>query len=414
MSENQSKDPSCIIIGASHAGVNCAFQLRREGWEGEIILFEAAKELPYHRPPLSKSCLTEEELQLNFLKPEASYEKSGIDLRLVKRIIKIDTAQKEVHSEEGEIHRYDKLVLATGAAAMVPPISGLSEANNCFVLRSVADVQHIRNRVQSADSPKVLIIGGGFIGLEVAASLRKMGLEVVLLEREQRLLARVSSPEVSAFYENYHTEKGVEIFCSKGVSQIESQSGRNIISCTDGSSYEADFIILGTGIRVHTDLAREAGIEIEHGIKVNEYMETSVPDIYAIGDNSFHFNPIYQSYVRIESVPNAVAQARTAAQTICCNPSPYEEVPWFWSDQYELKFQTAGLLNGYDEAIMRKEGEHQFSLWYFKGDQLLAVDAVNSPKAYMMGRKLIKEKLLVNKAKIQDLDVNLKQTEIVI
>ncbi|MEM8887520.1 MAG: FAD-dependent oxidoreductase [Bacteroidota bacterium] len=403
-----SKDQCCIIIGASHAGVNCAFQLRREGWEGEILLFEAGKDFPYHRPPLSKSCLMAEELHLNFLKPEESYQKSHINLRLGTRITAIDKVKKTVRCEQGEEYTYDKLVLATGAEAMVPPIPGLSEGAQTFVLRSAADVHKIREAIQVLDSPKVAIVGGGFIGLEVAASLRKMGVNIVLLEREGRVLSRVSSPEVSSFYEKYHSEKGVEIFCSKRISRVESKEGRHIISCEDESSYEADFLVLGTGIRPHTALAETAGIEIEHGIKVNEYLETSVADIYAIGDNSFHFNPLYQRYVRIESVPNAVDQARNAAQGICGKPTPYEEVPWFWSDQYDLKFQTAGLLNGYEESILRKEGENNFSVWYFEADQLLAVDAVNSPKAYMMGRKFIKEKAIIDKEKIRDTDLSLK------
>lgn len=372
-------------------------------------MFDASKELPYHRPPLSKSCLLEEELELNLLKPDGSYDKSNIELKLGKRILAIDKDKKSISCEQGEAFSYDKLVLATGAEAMIPPIPGLSTATNTFVLRSVVDVQQIRKVIQSIDSPKVLIIGGGFIGLEVAASLRKMGLEVVLLEREDRVLARVSSPIVSAFYENYHKEKGVEIFCSKEVKQVESRAAKNLISCSDGSIYEADLIVLGTGIRVSTSLAEEAGIEIEHGIKVNEYMETSAADIYAIGDNSFHFNPLYQRFTRIESVPNAVGQARIAASAICGKPKAYEEVPWFWSDQYELKFQTAGLFNGYENSIVRKEEEHKFSIWYFKGEQLLAVDAVNAPRAYMMGRKLIKEGVRIDKEKLKEVDLPLKE-----
>ncbi|MEM6803075.1 MAG: FAD-dependent oxidoreductase, partial [Bacteroidota bacterium] len=402
MSKKLAKDQSCIIIGASHAGVNCAFQLRREGWEGKIQLFDASEDFPYHRPPLSKSCLLEDELQLNFLKPKDSYEKNEIDLKLGKRVISIDKEKKSLSCDQGEEFFYDKLVLATGARAAIPPIPGLSEVKNLFVLRSAADVVQIRKGIQHIASPKILIIGGGFIGLEVAASLRKLGLEVELLEREERILARVSCPEISTFFQQYHESKGAKIFCGKELTHIEVQENRNLISCADGSSFEADLLVLGTGIMVNIELAKQAEIEVENGIKVNEYMETSVADIYAIGDNSYHFHPLYQRFTRIESVPNAVAQARIAASRISGKSMVYTEVPWFWSDQYGLKFQTAGLFNGYEELIMRKEGEDKFSVWYFKGDQLVAVDAVNSPKAYMMGRRLIKEGNRIDKTKLVD------------
>jgi len=205
----------------------------------------------------------------------------------------------------------------------------------------------------------------------------------------------------------------VEILCSKEVMRVESLADGNLIHCSDGNEIKADCIILGAGIRLNLDLAKGADLEIENGIKVKANMQTSVEDVFAIGDIAFHFNPIYQSYVRIESVPNAVAQARVAASAICGKEAAHEEVPWFWSDQYDLKFQTAGLLNGYEESILRKEGENNFSLWYFKREQLLAVDAINSPRAYMMGRKLIGQKSIIDKDKLRDVESPLVAKELV-
>lgn len=401
----------CVVIGASHAGVNFAFALRREGWEGDIILYDADPVLPYHRPPLSKAYLTSDDgIDKNLLKSAESYEKEAITLKLGIKVSSINREKKHIVLRDGTEQSYDKLVLATGARPIMPPIPGLMSSNNIFPLRTAADVTNIRTCLAASDHKRVVVIGGGYIGLETAASLKKLGALVTVLEREERILARVTAPEMSAFFQNLHAENGVDIFTEKNVIAIETNKEEKVVKCDDGTSYTADIIIVGVGILVNTELAASAGLTIENGIKVDETAKTLDDDIYAIGDCNFHFNPHYNRFVRLESVQNAVDQAKVAAAAICGKETRYDSIPWFWSDQYDVKLQMVGLSNGYDQLILRKEPDNEkcFSAWYFKGDRLLAVDAVNNAKAYVYGTKFIKSGDKINKAKLVDLEVEFK------
>ncbi|SIN97273.1 NAD(P)/FAD-dependent oxidoreductase [Algoriphagus halophilus] len=409
MSENLGKNQICLIIGASHAGVNCAFALRKEGWEGKIILLDSDPELPYHRPPLSKTYLyNAEAIGLNLLKSAESYAKENIQLLLKIRALRIDRKTQIVQLDNGTWQAYDKLVLATGARAMIPSIPGLSEAKHVYPLRTAADINEIRNKISQNFSQEVVIIGGGYIGLEIAASLRKLEAKVTVLERESRVLARVTAPELSLFFENLHAENGVFIHCNKQVTAIKGGSEKTQIICADGSSFSADMLVLGVGIQVNSELASASGLEMENGIRVDLTTLTSDEHIYAIGDCTNHFNPHYQRYLRLECVQNAVDQAKIAAAAICSKDVFYDTIPWFWSDQYEVKFQMVGLSTGYEEVILRKESEKVFSIWYFKGNELLAVDAVNSAKAYVWGTKFIKSGEQIDKAKLKNSEVELK------
>lgn len=406
-----SKNKTCVIIGASHAGVNLAFSLRKEGWEGEIHLFDADPVLPYHRPPLSKAYLTSDDpIEQNALKAVETYERENINLHLGVQVEAIDKVSKFVSLSNNTTKSYDKLVIATGASPIIPPIVGIETAHQLYPLRTAKDVTDIKKAMLNSTEKRVVVIGAGYIGLETAASLKKLGATVSVLEREERILQRVTSPVMSNFFQELHTKNNVDVLTTKDVVLIETSNKVNTIHCSDGSKYTADIIIVGVGVRVNKQLADAIGAKIDNGIKVDETTATSIDDVYAIGDCSFHFNPHYNRFIRLESVQNAVDQAKVTAAAICGKSPVYNTIPWFWSDQYDIKLQMVGLSNGYTETIVRhEEGEAtKFSVWYFKGDDLLAVDAVNNAKAYVIGTKFIKTLTKVNKAKLADTNEPLK------
>jgi len=400
------------IIGASHGGVNCAFALRREGWTGEIVLYDADPELPYHRPPLSKTYLSEDGGGTKApLKTEESYVKDDIKLHLGVRIASIDRAGRTIRLADGTDHRYDKLIIATGGRAFLPPIPGLNDAQNVFTLRTAADANRIREAIGVGTGRKAVIVGGGYIGLEAAASMRKMGAEVTVVERESRVLARVTAPEMSAYFEALHREYGVEILTGKGVTAVETTAAGQAVICDDGTRLPTDLIVVGVGIRTNTELAAAAGLTVDNGLPVDAACRTEDVNIYAIGDCTRHRNPHYDRSVRLESVQNAVDQAKVAAAAITGKPAVYDEIPWFWSDQYDVKLQIVGLSTGYDNVVIREEADGASrSAWYFTGEKLLAVDAVNHGKAYVLGTRFLKGGQVLDKAKLADPAIPFKPT----
>lgn len=414
MSDNSTKNSICVIIGASHGGVNLAFSLRKEGWEGAILLFDKDPELPYHRPPLSKTYLQNE--AVNLLKSAESYEKDNISLNLGISVNSINRENKTIILSDGTHQSYDKLVLATGARPIIPPIPGIENAKNLYPLRTAEDVTNIRNAFQTSLNKRVVIIGGGYIGLETAASIKKLGGTVTVLEREARILARVTAPEMSDFFMKLHTENDVEVLTDKNVISIDVQDDVNTVNCADGSFFKADIIVVGVGIRVNTELAKDAQLVIENGILVDETACTNDKDIYAIGDCTFHKNPHYNRFVRLESVQNAVDQAKIAAAAITGKNPVYNSIPWFWSDQFDVKLQMVGLSEGYNQLFVRKEESEtsKTSLWYFKDDVLLAVDAINNPKAFVLGTKFIKDGSKINTTKLVDPNVLFKPAELLV
>ncbi len=427
MPENLTQGKVCVVVGASHAGVNFAFALRKEGWEGEIILFDRDPALPYHRPPLSKTYLSGEgETELPPLKSAESYQEAEISLRLGVNVIEINRDQHTVTLSDGNKQPYDKLVLATGARPFIPPIKGIDTAHYLYPLRTVEDVNNIRMALAEGKGKSVVIIGGGYIGLETAASLKKLGSNVKVLELEERILARVTAPVMSQFFYDLHQKNGVEILTGKTASSIETEDEVNTVVCADGSRHPADVIVVGCGIRVNQELAEQAGLEIENGIRVDSSARSSDEDIYAIGDCTFHHNPHYDCFVRLESVQNAVDQAKVAAKSVVAAAIAtstniekdviYDTIPWFWSDQYDVKLQMVGLSTGYNQTVVRKEesDNNKFSVWYFKDNDLLAVDAVNNAKAYVLGTKFIKGGQKIDKAKLGDPSVDFKPANLLV
>lgn len=402
----------CVVIGASHAGVNFAFNLRKEGWQGAIILYDVDPNTPYHRPPLSKSYIINGDLNSNLLKPLESYQKENITLALGKKVTSINRALKTISIENETDQKYDKLVIATGASALIPQINGIKEATNLFAMRTAADAIAIKNAIDTTSEKRVVIIGGGYIGLETAASLKKIGAKVTVLERESRVLERVTAPLLSEYFMGLHQENDVKILIKKNVISIKNEGSFNTVFCDDNTYFEADIVIVGVGIRVNAELAKNADLEIENGIKVNQFAQTNDKNIYAIGDCTLHYNPHYEKFIRLESVQNAVDQSKVAAASICGKDLIYDTIPWFWSDQYDVKLQMVGLSNGYNEVLLRKEATENtsFSVWYFKNEELLAVDAINNGKAYVLGTRFIKAKQKINKSKLVDVSIPMKPT----
>ena len=382
---------SCIIVGASHAGVSLALQLRKEGWSAPIKLIGEEPQLPYHRPPLSKEHLAgKKDLDAMHLRPAKLYADNNIDLLLATRVNSIDTEAREVQLGSGESLGYQKLALCTGASAReFIPARGLE---NVFYIRTAADIARLAPHIQKGR--RVLIIGGGYIGLEAAAVLTGQEVSVSVLEMSERILQRVTSPKMSSYMQQLQESHGVEVYTGVEVESIREEGQEKLVGCADGTEFRADFLLIGIGVEVNVSLALEAGIQCEAGIQVNEYCRTSDAHVYAAGDCTVHPSLIYQRQIRLESVQNANDQARVAAANICGKEQVYNAVPWFWSDQYSIKLQMVGLNTDYDQVVMRgsAEGgvEASFALFYLKEGVLIAADCVGRPKEFMISKKLIK------------------------
>jgi len=401
-------EQTCVIVGASHAGTQLALSLRQGGWDGRIVLAGDEPVKPYQRPPLSKDVLSGAKSQEQIpIRPASILEKAGIELVLGRRVESIDRSRKILYMEDGEALGYDKLALTLGAYPATIPLTG-SDKQGVHYLRKLADVQQIRPFVTEGKS--AVIVGGGYIGLEAGAVLRQLGMTVTVLEALPRVLQRVTAPAVSRFYERLHGEEGLWVVTSALVTSIEGEDRVERVHCADGTQFDADLVIIAVGVLPNTQLACHAGLEVEDGILVDEFARTSDPDIVAAGDCTRHFNPIYRRRVRLESVQNAMDQAKTAAATLNGNPEPYHALPWFWSDQYDVKLQIAGLSQGYDNIVLRGDPKtgRSFAVFYFRGEQLLAVDAVNRPGEFMVGKKLLLAGATVDKNKLTDESIPVK------
>src|SRR6056297_122196 len=375
-----------VVIGAGQAGASCVAKLRALGYKGKITLIGEEPVPPYQRPPLSKKYLLGEmELERLYLRPESYYAENRIDLHLNETVTAIDSTDKVVIAGGQQI-AYDDLVLATGSVPRRLPGAIGGALQGVYVVRDLQDVDSMAPEFEAGRH--VLIVGGGYIGLEAAAVAASRGLKVTLVEMAERILQRVAAKETSDYFRALHTQHGVDI--REGVG-LETLIGEGCVSgarLSDGSTLEVDFVIVGVGITPATALAEAAGLEVENGIKVDEQGRTSDGHIWAAGDcASFPWNG--QRH-RLESVPNAIDMAECVAENIMGAGKAYVPQPWFWSDQYDVKLQIAGLNAGYDRIVARPgDGEGHVSFWYYKGDRLLAVDAMNEPRAYMVGKRLI-------------------------
>ncbi|GAA6152746.1 NAD(P)/FAD-dependent oxidoreductase [Pseudoteredinibacter isoporae] len=401
---------NCIIIGASHAAAQLAPSLRQEGWEGRIIIIGDEPHAPYHRPPLSKTFLSgEKTLDQILIRPLAAYDKIDAEFILGQRVKHIDRAQKTIQLDNGDTLEYEKLALCTGSRPRQIPLPGV-ELNGVHYLRTVADIEGIRGDLKGdPSSARVVIIGGGYIGLETAAALNKLGVNVTVLEMMDRILQRVTAPVISDFYHRVHSEAGVNIQTGMGVDAILGDGKVNAVQCSNGEILDADVVIIGAGIVPNTELAEAAGLDIDNGIAVDAYAQSSDPDIVAAGDCSSYPHALIGSRVRLESVPNATEQAKTAAASICGKQIDNHSHPWFWSDQYDIKLQIAGFNMGYDTVLVRGDkNSRSFSVWYFKGDQLLAADCINQAKEFMQAKQLLTKGINPSPGHVCDPDFDLK------
>ena len=407
MSESASE--TFVIIGAGQAGGQAAASLRREGFEGRIVLVGDEPYIPYQRPPLSKKFMAGEmPLERLYFKPQEFFDTQNVELRLDTNATGLDAAKKEVTLCGGIALPYDKLLLATGARVRTINIPG-ADLGGIHYLRNIEDVQGIQANFKEGAS--LVIIGGGYIGLEVAAVAVKRGIKVTVLEVADRVLQRVTSPAMSAFFEKVHVEEGVDIRTGTGIAAFAGAGGKlDHVMTEDGEKLEADFAVVGIGVLPNEDLAEDAGLAVENGIVVDETGRTSDPHIYAVGDCANLPLEVIGRRIRLESVQNALDQAKVAAANMAGNPKTYNEVPWFWSDQYELKLQMAGINQGYDQAILRgNPDDRRFATFYLKQGTVIAVDAVNSPPDYMIGRKLIAGGIKVPAETLADVGISMKE-----
>lgn len=393
-----------LIIGAGHAGGSVAALLRQYGFDGQILLVGEERAAPYQRPPLSKAWLKGEAgLEDLLLRPESFYVEHQIELRTGVTAEAIDPATRTVRFADGHSEAYDYLILATGSTARRLDLPGAGNPA-LLELRTLEDAERLKAVL--APGKRLAVVGGGYVGLEAAASARALGAEAVVIERMDRVLARVASEPLSRFFTARHRQAGVEILTGVEVSGLEAEGVR----LADGQLVAADAILVGVGALACDALARGAGLACDQGIVVDQTARTSDAAIYAIGDVTRRPIPVHGDRMhRLESVPNALEQAKQAACAITGRPAPVPEVPWFWSDQYEVKLQIAGLPFDADRQVVRGDpAEGRFAVFHLKGDRIVCVEAVNSPADFMGGRQLIGKATAVDPDRLADPAISIK------
>lgn len=393
-----------VIIGAGQASAVAAATLRKEKYTGTIRILGDESQPAYDRPPLSKYYLAGAmELPKLLIRPAEFYADNDIDLHTNTRVASIDAEAKQVVTATDEVFDYDKLVIATGSRARRLNLPG-SDLEGIFYLRTLDDVDLIRQAMGSGK--KLCVIGGGYVGLEVAAVASVAGLDVTVIETQDRILQRVTTPEMSDYYHNLHVERGVNIMLNKAVTGFDGTGSVSKVLCGD-DSVDADLVIIGVGIVPNIEIAENAGIDCDNGILVDDHGQTSNPDIYAAGDCTNHPNRLLGRRLRLESVPNAIEQARVACINLLGGDLEYASIPWFWSDQYELKLQMVGFSSDGEESVVRGDkSTNSFAVFHLKDGCVVAVDAVNSSKAFMLGKRLYGKS--VDAALLADESIELK------
>lgn len=395
-----------VIIGAGQAGAQAAVSLRQGGYKGVIDMIGAEEAPPYQRPPLSKAYLKGEleEARL-YLRPAEFYETQNVSLHLGVKATGIDRKAKTVVTDSGA-YAYDALLLATGAPPRRLTAPG-AELHGVHYLRTHADSDALRPMLSAPG--RILIVGAGFIGLEVAAVARQAGRQVTVLEMAPRVLARVASEPVSQFYQNLHREAGVDLRLGAAFDAITGEAHVDGARLKSGEEIDCIAVLVGIGAAPEVALAKDAGLDVENGVVVDEHARTSDAAIFAAGDCTNFPSPRYGRRMRLESVPNAIEQAKVAAANMTGGAVVHDALPWFWSDQYDVKLQTVGLSEGYDQLVLRGDpAEKKFAVWYLKDGKAFAVDAINDPASFAMGKKLILAGAALDKAKLADASVDLR------
>ena len=393
-----------LIIGGGQAGSMTAINLRKQKFEGSIAIITEEAHHPYQRPPLSKGFLTGDFKQENlFFKSESYYEKNKIKVFLKSHAVSIEIKKQKVILGSGEEIKYKKLVIATGSKLnKITP----EEDEKIIYLNSMSKAINLKKRLEEHKS--IGIIGAGYIGLEVAATAKKMDLKTTVFEAEKRIMQRSASDEIASFIKSYHEKMGVEFKLGSLVQKITTEDGLRIV-LNDGQISEPDFVVIGVGVQAACDIAQEAGIDCNNGILVDENCLTSEENIYAAGDCVNYYFSRYDSRQRLESVQNAIDQATTVSASIMGAPITYKSIPWFWSDQYDLKIQIAGLSQDSDLLVTRgNKNDCKFSVCHFKNSRLMAVECVNDQKTFMLGKKLIEAESKITPEAIENVQTNLR------
>jgi 3-phenylpropionate/trans-cinnamate dioxygenase ferredoxin reductase subunit len=397
-----------VIVGAGQAAAQAIQSCRQLGFDGDITLVGEEGYPPYQRPPLSKKYLAGELVKTRlFLKSQSFYSSRGVELRSSVRAVEIDAENQRVRLSDGSTSDYDFLLLATGARPRRLSVPG-NDLTGVHYLRSIDDVDAITPQLAGPSS--VVIVGGGYIGLEVAAVCVRHGHRVTVLEAASRLMSRVVCRETAAFFAQAHAEAGVDIHCDSHVVEFNGQSRVSSVKTSEGTAFQADCVILAIGVDPNTALAASAGLRCDNGIAVDSFARTEDPRIVAAGDCTSHPHPWVGTRVRLESVHNAIEQAKAASKSLVGAGEPFDEVPWFWSDQYDLKLQIVGLARDYDTTITRGDPtSRSFAVYYLRDGQPVAIDAVNRPRDFLLGKRLLATRAEVPVDAIADTNVDLSQ-----
>jgi len=396
-----------VIIGAGHGAGQVVASLRQKKFAGKITLIGEEPWYPYQRPPLSKKFLAGElPAERLYFKPESFYDEPNTSVHLETRVVSIDRDKHQVTTADAQHFAYDYLVIATGSRPRKLDIPG-SELAGVHYLRGIDDVDAIRQDM--GEGRRVAIIGAGYIGLEVAAVAARLDQNVTVVEMESRVMSRVVSPELSAFYQGVHAGNGVDLRLSTGVQGLSGTDHVDGVILDTGEILPTDMVVVGIGIVPNIELAIDCGLDVANGIVVDDHCRTSDSRIFSIGDCTWHPNKLLGTELRLESVHNALEQAKTAAGNICGEDLGYAQVPWFWSDQYELKLQIAGLSQGYDQVVIRGNPEQRsFACLYLREGQLISIDAVNAPKDFVQSKALIAAHARIDPVVLADVDIQLK------
>jgi 3-phenylpropionate/trans-cinnamate dioxygenase ferredoxin reductase component len=397
-----------LIVGAGQAGAQAAFSLRAQGYTGELVMVGAESRPPYQRPPLSKGYLKGElEADRLYLKDEEFYADNRIDLLTGQVAERIDLSERKLWLFSGQAIGWDRLVLATGARPRRLDVPG-ADLEGVLVLRTLDDVDQLKPRV--TPGARLVVVGGGYIGLEAAAAARQLGAEVVVLESMPQVLARVAGPDLASFYAATHRSAGVDLRLGARLAGFVGQGRIEGVKLADGAILPCETVLLGVGVLPNVELAREAGIACDNGVAVDAEGRTSHPDVFAAGDVAMRPLVHYGRPGRLESVHNAIEGGKIVAAALLGAPPPVLEAPWFWSDQYDLKLQTAGLCTGFDQSVVRGDpARNSFAVFYLRQDKVIAVDAVNAAPEFLVGKRLVSAASTVAPAILADTSISMKE-----
>jgi len=395
-----------VVVGGGQAAIQCIASLRKEGYSGSITLVGEENHLPYQRPPLSKGFLSgsTESDRLYFKKIEF-FQENSIQLNLAVKAVKIDRENCLVHLSDNKSIGYDKLVLATGSRVRKLQFPG-SELKGIHYLRGIDDAESLKEDLMKGNN--LAIVGAGYIGLEVAAAAKEFDTKITVIEMADRVMNRTVDPIISDYYQKLHSKNEVEFILNESLEKIDGKKTVEQVICSGGSSIQAETVVIGAGVIPNIELAEESGLSCDNGICVDEYAQTEDKKIYACGDCTNHPNNKLNRRLRLESVHNAMEQSKTVASSIMGNKIAYNQVPWFWSDQYDHKLQIVGLSGEHDQVLIRgSQDESKFMLFYLKDEELIAVDAVNNPKEFLICRKLVENKVKISSDDILNQSINL-------